>query len=139
MPKHWIAILPNSGKQEIPAEKYQLASSIGEAEKTSPPYERLQQPKPITIQQYRERQQRLAEESLVRIPQTEKPKHRRGGRIVKLRRRLAALKALVNSENPPPWNIANKSWQEISEIETELHRRKKTNQKQHNHNHCKHE
>lgn len=80
-------------------------------------------PQPLTIEQYRLRQQLNAEQKRMVIPQTEKPKHRRGGRIVRLRRRRAFLKSLVNAETPPPWHVANELWLEIIAIDREMETR----------------
>lgn len=117
-----MAILPNPGNQQIPVEEYQPASTTSGEDRRATQYLKLQQPKPITIQQYRERQQKIAEEKLTRIPPTQKPKHRRGGRIVRLRRRLAELKGRVNADPPPPWQEGRHLWLQISKIEAELHK-----------------
>lgn len=79
-----------------------------------------QQPQPISIEQYLKRQQRRAEEKLTAIPATEKPKRRRAGRIVKLRKELADLKRRVTAEVPPPWELACELWQRIDTITSEL-------------------
>lgn len=75
-------------------------------------------PQPLTIQQYRLRQQLATEQKLTAIPPTGKPKHRRGGKIVRLRRRLAFLKSIINADPPPPWYLSDKMW---LEVEKELH------------------
>lgn len=83
-----------------------------------------QQPTPLTIEEYKRRQQRKKEEELTAIPTTRKPKHRRAGKLVSMRKKLASLKATVTSDNPPHWQIASKLWKQIDAIEKDLQERK---------------
>lgn len=104
-----MAILPNSNPNVLPTEECRPATTATEG------------PKAITLEQYFKRQQRRAEAKLTAIPLTQKPKKKRGGRIVRLRRRLAYLKGVLNSENPPEFQSTWTMWEEIDEIENELH------------------
>lgn len=107
-----MAILPNSDilpqEAEIPA---------------------VPQPGPsrLSIRDYLARQQRRKEATLTRIPVTEKPKHRRGGKIVKLRRQLADLKSRINADPPPPWNTASELWILVDKIEAQMLKKNKIN------------
>lgn len=116
-----MAILPNSG-EKIPTEEYKPAPS---ANTTTPS---TAGPKPITIEEYRRRQERKIEEQLTRIPKVNKPRHKRGGKIVRLRRKLAALRNIVNADPPPSWQRASEIWLQIDMLEREMnqHRKKQT-------------
>lgn len=61
----------------------------------------LPQPGPfrLSICDYLARQRKRKEATLARIPRTENPKHRRGGKIVKLQRLLADLKSRTTMEH----------------------------------------
>lgn len=82
----------------------------------------IEGPKRLTIEDYRRRQAAKTEERLTRIPPTEKPKHRRGGRKVRLRRRLAHLLDILKSPTPPPYNDqrTTEMWKEVAVIRSEL-------------------
>lgn len=84
-------------------------------------------PQPLTISQYRLRQQLEKERGRAAITPTDKPKHRRGGRIARLRRRLAFLKSIVHATTPPPWHISQELWLEIAAIEKSLQKKKLIN------------
>lgn len=79
-------------------------------------------PKRLTIEEYHRRQAIIQEERLTKIPPTQKPKHRRAGRKVRLRRRLAALLNILKSPNPPPYNdpATEAMWQEVATLRTQL-------------------
>lgn len=108
MSKHYMAILPNHDKPS--SSNYRT--------------EKLPQPQPITIEEYRRRQKRKEEDKLTSIPPTPKPKHRRAGRLVALRRQLASLKSAIYAENPPHWQEADELWQKVFKIEKEMKERK---------------
>lgn len=110
--QHYMAILPNT------------ASSSKSCHDALP-----QGPKRLTLEEYFKRQQQIKEEKLTRIPPTEKPKHRRGGRIVRLRRQLAALKEAVNADPPPSWQKATQIWLQIDAVEAQM--RSKSSQNTH--------
>lgn len=116
-----MAILPNPTK------------SIGDRSIPTPSTTGNQQPKALTIDEYKRRLARKDEERLTRIPTTAKPKHRRAGKIVALRRRLADLKSRVNSKNTPPWDIASKIWLLIIEIQAQLEHKKNKHNSFQNH------
>lgn len=121
-----MAILPDSC-EETPKEGYQIARN--EEAPTYRPTPIEAGPKRLSIEEYKRRQARKLEEKLTRIPQTEKPRHKRAGKIVRLRKRLASLKAIVFANPPPPWQTANQIWQQIYALEDEMdkHRNKKMN------------
>lgn len=57
-------------------------------------------------------------------PSVKKPKLRRGGKIVRLRRRLAGLKSAIYADPPPPRHIASELWILVGDIETQMQQRK---------------
>lgn len=119
-----MAILPDSC-ENTPIEEYKPAGgteSVPEYKAT--PVEAG--PKRLTIEQYKQRLAKKAEEKLTRIPVTEKPRHRRGGKLVRMRRRIAVLKAVLNTDPPPAWQRASEMWAEIGAIEQQMaaHRNK---------------
>lgn len=83
-------------------------------------------PKKLTIEEYRRRQAAKLDEKLTAIPKTAKPRHKRGGKIVKLRRKIASLKAIVNADPPPSWERASEIWVEIHALQTEMMKHRKT-------------
>lgn len=107
-----MAILPNSDNNKVPVNNSVPTTSYSA------------QPKAITIEQYLQRQQRKQEAKLTAIPKTEKPKHKRGGRIVRLRKQLADLKRTINNDPPPPWHLAAEMWQRVEIIEAQLFKNK---------------
>lgn len=111
-----MAILPNLEETSVPVTGNNYTTTPTSTAKTPV----KQQPQPITIEEYLKRQQRRTEERLTAIPPTQKPKRRRAGRIVKLRRKLAALKNIVSSETPPSWERASEIWEQIDAITHEL-------------------
>lgn len=84
-------------------------------------------PKRITIEEHKARQIRNLEAKLTAIPKTEKPKHKRGGKLVRLRRRIACLRGIVTSDTPPHWERSNEIWRQIYQLEEEMgvHKNKK--------------
>lgn len=87
-----------------------------------------QVPKALSIADYRQRQERNKDSLRTVIPITQKPKHKRAGKIVRLRKRLATLKEILLGNNPPKWEAATRLWLQVEEIEAELtsHKNKKT-------------
>lgn len=83
-----------------------------------------QQPKALTVEEYFKRKQRREEENLTRIPVTAPPKHRRGGKIVRLRKRRADIKSRINADPPPSWERASQLWLELNYVEAQLHKNK---------------
>ena len=88
-----------------------------------------QQPKAITIQEYLRRKERVKEEKLTRIPPTAKPKHRRGGVIVRLRRELADIKRRINADPPIPYKRSLELWKDVEEIENKIKEHRNKNNK----------
>lgn len=86
-----------------------------------------QQPQPITIEEYKKRLAQKEERKITKIPTTTKPKHRRAGKLVALRRKLATLRSIVNTKNTPSWDTAREIWIKIDEIEKQLQQRKSKN------------
>lgn len=79
-----------------------------------------QGPQPIIIESYKQRLAKKKEEELTRIPKINLPRHRRGGRLVKLRRKLAALRNIINADPPPSWQRASEIWKEIDALEAQM-------------------
>ena len=104
-----MAILPNKAEP-------------GPKERSVPATTTNAGPKRLTIEEYHRRQAIKLEERLTRIPPTEKPKHRLGGRKVRLRRRLAVLLSILKSPNPPPYiDLKTEAmWQEVAALGTQL-------------------
>lgn len=86
-----------------------------------------QQPQPLTIEEYKKRLAQKEERKITKIPTTTKPKHRRAGKLVALRRKLATLRSIVNTKNTPSWDTAREIWIKIDEIEKQLQQRKSKN------------
>lgn len=78
-----------------------------------------QGPKKLTIEEYKKRLLQQKEERLTAIPVTKKPKHKRGGKLVKLRTKVAVLKALL-AEATPSWDQGTNIWEQIDKVEAEL-------------------
>lgn len=114
-----MAILPNKTEN--------LEEKIGK--------EVIAGPKKLTVEEYLVRLSRKQEAKLTAIPKIILPKkHKRGGKLVQVRRKLAALKATVEADPPPEWNIATEIWQQIIGLEREMneYRHRKTQRKQGN-------
>lgn len=56
------------------------------------------------------------------------PRHRRGGKLVKLRR-LASLRNIINADSLPSWQTASKIWEEINALEPQRNALNKNNTK----------
>lgn len=89
------------------------------------------QPQPLTVKEYLQRQQRKKEKERTKIPVTEPPKHRRGGRLVRLRRRRADIINTINNDPPPSWERASELWLELEKIEEEMKHQRKTKRPKH--------
>lgn len=76
-------------------------------------------PKKLSIEEYKRRNRPTSVEQPPKIPRVKPPK-RRGGYVTKLRRKIANLKRLINSDPPPPWQHAAKYWERIEELEETL-------------------
>lgn len=74
-------------------------------------------PQPLTIEEYKRRQQRttITKDESITPPATKLT--RRGGYTQKLKRERAILLRLVNNDPPPSWQKASSMWRRIDEIE----------------------
>lgn len=73
-------------------------------------------PQPLTIEEYRRRNQNPKPISEPEIPRVMPPK-RRGGYVHKLKKERALLTREVNQDPPPSWDRSTKIWARISELE----------------------
>lgn len=84
---------------------------------------------PLTIEEYKRRQQRSTESPDTTILQKPNFK-RRGGYLQRLKREKALLLREINSSPPPIWDKATYLWKRISEIESMQRNFLTTRQKQ---------
>lgn len=81
-------------------------------------------PKKITIEEYKRRQLAAAESKLTAIPRTNPPK-RRGGKLVRERQQLTALKKYLQSADPPSWEVSQVLYERIYKLESSIRSRRK--------------
>lgn len=76
-------------------------------------------PKPITIDEYKQRTTRNHPKEEAPLIKTKLPK-RRGGYTARRRQRKALLLRIINSDPPPSWQRASELWRQIDEIEEQI-------------------
>lgn len=77
-------------------------------------------PQPLTIAAYKERQQRRKTTKEPEIPETIRPKKRRGGYTAIRRQKKAVLLRIINSDPPPSWETSRRLWRKIDKLEEEI-------------------
>lgn len=86
----------------------------------------IEGPKRLTIEEYKRRQLIAAESKLTAIPRTRPPK-RRGGKLVRERKQLTALKEVFKSDNPPSWEVSQIIYEKIYQLEASIRERRNKN------------
>lgn len=77
-------------------------------------------PQPLTIAAYKERQKQKKSTSEPAIPETLKPKKRRGGYTAIRRQKKAIILKAINSDPPPSWETSGRLWLKIDKLEEEI-------------------
>lgn len=76
-------------------------------------------PQPLTIEEYRSKQQKTIQPQAPPLNQPTKPK-RRGGYTARRRQLRARLLRTINSDPPPSWERASELWIQINTLEEEI-------------------